>query len=142
MCSLLYFSSVIGLACAAPRPQDIDFALADALPDPIYSEAVDVTAQVVTYDASAVLSSAAPQITATVVDTAAAVIATTDALSNLKRDACAAQQAQPLGHGPVPSPDTPSAFLSYSSFAAAATEAPVPSGYTQQFSNLQASSGA
>ncbi|KEQ68814.1 hypothetical protein M436DRAFT_16524, partial [Aureobasidium namibiae CBS 147.97] len=132
----------ISLACAAPRPQDINFSLADALPDPTYSEAVGVTAQVITYDASAVLSSAASQITASVADTAAAVVATTDAPSNQKRDACAAQQAQPSGYGPVPAPDTPSAFLSYSSFVAAATGAPVPSGYTQQFSNLQASSGA
>jgi hypothetical protein len=142
MLSLILFSSVIGLACAAPRPQNIDFSLADALPDPTFSIAVGVTAQVVTYDASAILSSAASQITATVVNTAAAVIATTDAASNQKRDACSAQPAQPSGYGPVPSPDTPSAFLSYSSFAAAATGAPVPSGYTQEFSNLQASNNA
>lgn len=142
MRSLLFLSSVIGIACAAPRPQDIDFALAEALPDPTYSEAVGVTAQVITYDITAVLSSAAAQITASVVDSAAAVVLTTDAASNHKRDACAAQSVQPSGYGPVPSPDTPSAFVSYSSFAAAATKAAVPSGYTQQFSNLQASNNA
>lgn len=142
MRSLLLLSSIIGLGCAAPRPQDIDFALADALPDPTFTEAVGVTAQVVTYDTSAILSSAAPQITATSVNTDAAVIASTDAANNQKRDACAAQSAQPSGYGPVPSPDTPSAFTSYSSFVAAATGAPVPSGYTQAFSNLQASNNA
>jgi hypothetical protein len=111
MRSLLFFSGVLGLVCAAPRPQDIDFELAEALPDLVYSEAVGVTAQVITYDASAVFSSAAAQITATVVKIDGAVIATGDAASNQKRDACAAQQAQPLGFGPVPSPDTASAFL-------------------------------
>jgi hypothetical protein len=140
--SLLFFSGVLGLVCAAPRPQDIDFELAEALPDLVYSEAVGVTAQVITYDASAVFSSAAAQITATVVKIDGAVIATGDAASNQKRDACAAQHAQPSGFGPVPSPDTASAFLSYSSFKAAATGASVPSGYKQQFSNLQASNQA
>jgi hypothetical protein len=79
---LLFLSSVLGLACAAPRPQDIDFELAESLPDLVYSEAIGVTAQVITYDASAVLPSAAAQITATVVNTDGAVIATTDAASN------------------------------------------------------------
>ena len=140
--SLLFFSSVFGLACAAPWPQDIDFALAEAIPDPVYSEAVGVTAQVITYDTAAIPASAAPQTTANTVDTSAAVVLTTDAASNQKCDACAAQSVQPSDYGPIPSPDTPSAFVSYSSFAAAATKATVPSEYTQQFSNLQASDQA
>lgn len=139
---LLFLSSVLGLACAAPRPQDIDFELAKSLPDLVYSEAIGVTAQVITYDASTVLPSAAAQITATVVNTDGAVIATTDAASNQKRDACAAQPAQPSGFGAVPTPDTASAFQSYSSFKAAATGASTPPGYTRQFSNLQASNQA
>jgi hypothetical protein len=56
---LSVFNVFVGLVCAAPRPQDIDFELAESLPDLVYSEAIGVTAQVITYDASAVLSSAA-----------------------------------------------------------------------------------
>ena len=52
--------------------------------------------------------------------------------------------AQPTGAGPVPSPDSASAFLSYDSFAASATAAAssVPSGYVSTFTNLQASNNA
>jgi hypothetical protein len=139
---LSVFPAFVGLVCAAPRPQDIDFELAESLPDLVYSEAIGVTAQVITYDASAVLSSAAAQITATEVNTDGVGIATANAVSNHKRDACAAQSAQPSGFGPVPMPDTASAFLSYSSFRAAATGASTPGGYIKQFSNLQASNQA
>lgn len=90
MRSLLFFSNIIGLACAAPRPQDIDLSLAEALPEPTYSEAVSVAAQVVTYNISTVLSSATARITASMVDTAVAVVHTTDAAPNQNRDACAA----------------------------------------------------
>jgi hypothetical protein len=57
----------------------------------------------------------------------------------LARSAC---DPQPTGAGPVPSPDTASAFMALSAFAATASAAPVPSGYTQTFKNLQGSSQA
>ncbi|KAI4724533.1 hypothetical protein E4T49_07744 [Aureobasidium sp. EXF-10728] len=50
--------------------------------------------------------------------------------------------AQPTGAGPVPSPDNASNFVSFAPFAAAATSAPVPAGYTNVFTNLQASNNA
>lgn len=50
--------------------------------------------------------------------------------------------AQPTGHGPIPSPDNASAFISFSSFAIAASTAPNPPGYTNVFSNLHASNSA
>lgn len=46
------------------------------------------------------------------------------------------------GAGPVPSPDTSSAFLSYQPFTDAAKNATTPSNYTQAFSNLHASTTA
>lgn len=120
-----------GCALAAPRPQDIDFALADAIPNPTYA----TTQSVVTYDASAILESAMPQITS--LDTSDAL--TTGVAKMIKRGACA---TQPAGAGPVPSPDSASAFVSYSSFSSQATSAPVPAGYSQTFKNLQASNNA
>jgi hypothetical protein len=120
-----------GCALAAPRPQDIDFALADAIPNPTYA----TTQSVVTYDASAILQSAMPQITS--LDATDAL--TTGVARRVKRAACA---SQPSGAGPVPSPDSALAFGSYSSFSSMASSAPVPSGYSQTFQNLQASNNA
>lgn len=47
---------------------------------------------------------------------------------------------QPHRSGPIPSPDTASSFLNHPEFAASASAAPVPSGYTHTFTNLKASS--
>lgn len=47
-----------------------------------------------------------------------------------------------IGAGPVPSPDTSSAFLSFQPFADAAKNATTPSNYTAAFTNLHASSTA
>lgn len=112
-----------GVAYAAPRPQDIDFQLAAEIPNPTYT----TTLSQVTYDATKILEAAMPQITASEIEEHAA--------EKVKRAAC---QAQPTGFGPIPTPDSPSAFLSLADFPAAASAAPVPSGYSQSFQNLQA----
>ena len=56
-----------------------------------------------------------------------------------KRRACT---SLPTGAGPVPTPDTASAFLALSAFSSSASSAPTPSGYTNAFRNLQGSSQA
>ncbi|TKA23705.1 hypothetical protein B0A50_06541 [Salinomyces thailandicus] len=134
MLSLVIFTyTLLGLSAAvpAPVPQDIDFDLADQLPDPTYT----TTLSQVTYDATSILQDAIPQITASASQDGLA----TGVAEKVKRAACA---AQPTGAGPVPSPDTVSAFLSYSAFGAAATGAPTPSGYSRTFQNLQGSNNA
>lgn len=136
---LWLLSAAYGLTAAAPRPQNIEFSLAYALPNPSYSEAVGATAQVVTYNPTTVYSAAVAQITSTVSDVSGADAATTDAPVKRQATSCA---PQPTGYGPVPSPDSPSAFVSFSSFAAAASAAPTPSGYTLEFENLSGSSNA
>lgn len=145
----LAFASV---AYSAPRPQDIDFSLAYALPDPSYSTAVGTaTAQSVSYDSATVYDAALAQITATTTDTA--VVASTDAPATTTDPADAGStdapqkrsascSPQPIGYGPVPSPDTASAFTAYPLFASIASAAPTPSGYTQEFVNAQGSSNA
>lgn len=141
MRSSIIFSAIVALVRAAPAPapapapQDIDFDLAYAAPEPTYAVATGATAQIVTYDASSIYQSAVAQITATTDDSAPTAAAAIE-----KRDAACA--AQPMGHGPIPSPDTASAFAVFPSFAALASAAPVPSGYTQTYSNLNSSSNA
>jgi len=133
MRSFVLGTAVVCLAFAAPAPQDIDFDLADAVPNPSYT----TTLSVVTYDATAILDSALPQITSSATDT---LPATTDGVNNkVKRTACA---SQPTGAGPIPSPDSPSAFLAYAKFSASATNAPTPSGYSQTYKNLRGASNA
>lgn len=141
MHSSLILLAIAGLAYAAPAPapapQDIDFDLAYAAPEPTYTVADGATAQIVTYDASSVYASAIPQITATTDASSPASTAVSGIIE--KRAACT---SQPSGYGPTPSVDSPSAFAAFSSFSALASAAPVPSGYTQTFVNLNAANNA
>ncbi|PNS21939.1 hypothetical protein CAC42_537 [Sphaceloma murrayae] len=117
---------------ALAAPQDIDFALVDSIPDVSYSTApASATAQIITYDASAILSSAIPQITNTEAPTTTILA---------KRAACATQPAGVSGYSY--SPDAASAFTAATSFAAAASAAPTPSGYNVAFTNRNGSNNA
>ncbi|KAH0343596.1 hypothetical protein KCU83_g8814, partial [Aureobasidium melanogenum] len=90
MKSIILTYLLAGLVTAAPRPQDIDFDLAYAVPNPTYSEAIGATAQSVVINPSVVYSAAAAQITDTVADTAGVATATAQ-VANQKRAACASQ---------------------------------------------------
>jgi hypothetical protein len=133
MRSHLLAAAIAALANASPVPQDIDLDLVIAAPDPTYTEAVGVTAQVVTFNTQATsvtsVSVADPAVTDSTDDLAARLA---------KRGSCATQPAGASG-APTYTPDSPSAFLQNNAFAAAASAAPVPSGYDQTFSNLAAS---
>ncbi|KAI6791944.1 glycoside hydrolase [Hortaea werneckii] len=133
MRSMLFQLGLAGVAFAvpAPVPQDIDFDLAYQLPDPTYT----TTVSQVTYDATTILQAAVAQITSSATENSPAA----PSADKVKRAACA---SQPAGAGPVPSPDTASAFQRYSAFASAAAGASPPSGYSQTFSSLQASNNA
>lgn len=134
MRSILSLPILLGLAAAnpvpAPVPQDINFDLVYALPNPTYTTATDATAQIVTYDATSVLEAAVAQITATLTGD--------DSAGLVKRTACAPQPAGATG-APTLTSDTPAAFTNNAQFASLASTAPVPSGYSQMFKNLQAS---
>ncbi|CAD0105748.1 unnamed protein product [Aureobasidium uvarum] len=69
--------------------------------------------------------------------TASANATSTPAIA--KRQACT---SLPTGAGPVPTPDTASAFLALSAFSSSASSAPTPSGYSNAFTNLRGSSQA
>jgi hypothetical protein len=135
---LVAASGAIALASASPAPQDIPFDLAYALPNPSYTTDLAATAQTVTYNPTTVFAAAAVQITETT-NTALAADATTGAPNKRAVTACT---PLPSGYGPIPSPDSPSAFAALPDFASAASNAPVPTGYTQTFSNLAASNNA
>ncbi|KAK8135097.1 carbohydrate-binding -like protein [Apiospora sp. TS-2023a] len=61
---------------------------------------------------------------------------TAPTLNVVRRDTPCA--TQPIGSGPVPTPDTAANFLSLPDFATAANKAQVPNNYVQTFANLTA----
>ena len=138
-------AAAVGLSLAAPAPQNIDFDMVDSVPAPTtVSVPIGVTAETVSYTATAILADALSQITSTI---AAVTLSTEVPVSIAKRSAapssvtsgCATAAVQPTGAGPVPSPDTASAFLGDAYFSSVAGAAPTPAGYTNTFSNLQGS---
>ncbi|KAI4728672.1 hypothetical protein E4T49_03498 [Aureobasidium sp. EXF-10728] len=127
------------LAAALPAPQLIDLDMVIAQPDISYT----TTASSVTYDATSIAAQATDDITSVSVDVSA--IATATPLAIEKRGACAPQPTGVTGaYGPPAqaSDDTVAAFVANTAFAAAASSAPVPSGYSNTFTNLNASNNA
>lgn len=130
--STAFVSAFAVLAGASPliARQELDFDLLNAAPNvTTASIPIGPTAESVTYD----LAQATAQATASALPVQA-----------VKRDlsARAACASQPLGSGPVPSPDTDTAFLSSTDLSAAANNAVTPNGYYNTFTNLQGSSNS
>ena len=123
-------SALASLVSASPlqKRQSIDFAAYAAqptLPD-VAPPVGAVSATAISYDPTAVASSAAADITTALSVSAVVqkrVVAPSSCTSN------------PTGTGPTASPDTPSSFLSYSAFTGAATNAATPVGYANVLSN-------
>lgn len=129
--------AAIAAALPAPNPQQINLDLVLNAPRPTFTQATGVTAQVVTYDTSAILASATAASSISVALTNVA----SSSPSVVKRAVCS---PQPSGYGPVTtSPrDDAASFLANPVYANAALSAAVPSGYVQTFRNLTASSSA
>lgn len=133
MRSLAVTSLLAALALTSAQQINIDAALAVPTPnlfiDPLTAPAAP------TYDVSSATSSIA------------AAAAAGEPPTILKRSIVSRQDNatctnRTLGAGPVPSPDTSSAFLSFAPFADAAKNAITPTNYTAAFTNLHASSTA
>ncbi|KAF1821861.1 uncharacterized protein K489DRAFT_321376, partial [Dissoconium aciculare CBS 342.82] len=136
---------LFGLVSAAPAPQEINTALAYALPDPTFTVNSAVTAQVVTYDRDAIFAAGIKQLTglgAIIPATRVAALPLVTALPAIVKKAVTTCTSLPVGYGPTPTPDTPSAFLALPDFGKAALAAKTPSGYFQSFQNLNASNNA
>ncbi|KAF3043553.1 hypothetical protein E8E11_006441 [Didymella keratinophila] len=126
-------SLLAALALASAQQINIDAAL--AVPTPNLSIDPLAAPSTLTYDVASATSSIA----------AAAAAGETPAI--LKRSLIVRQDNatctnRTVGAGPVPSPDTSSAFLSFAPFADAAKNATTPTNYTAAFTNLHASSTA
>ncbi|MCJ1388116.1 hypothetical protein MMC18_000961 [Xylographa bjoerkii] len=131
MRSKLLIISFLASALAVPHPQLIDLdGVAAAEPPVFVTVPLDVASN-----------------TPTLLATTTVAPITTDApgtrkrsLGNKKRDGTC--EPSPNGSGPVPSPDTASAFLADPDLQAMATNAATPYGYAQVFANLPASLSA
>ncbi|KAF7940205.1 uncharacterized protein EAE98_000332 [Botrytis deweyae] len=135
--SLVTVAALMGMTFATPVPQDIDFAMVEAAPDPVTTgPPVGVTAQSIAYDASTAIIAATQAV-------ASQSVANSDAANapKVKRTACQAQPAGATG-APAYASDSPSGFLANLGFSDAASAASTPAGYTQSFQNLKASNNA
>lgn len=132
MRSTLFAAALAGIAAANPLPQELDFSVIDnAAPIPsVTIPVVDISATTVSVDIAAATSSIAAAVEASAVEEKRAI---------KKRGSCATQAA---GAGPLTTPDTAPAFLANPVYASIASAAPVPTGYTQSFVNLQGSNNA
>jgi len=138
MSSKLFFYLLAGLlasqAAALPSPQALDFdVIADLPPAPTPTIAIGVLSQAVVVNTKAALSSVVGAMATEV----AASGNNSDVSDKIKRDVIC--PTLPAGCGPTTSPDTPSAFLANPAYSSAALSAPIPTGYTQVYSNLNAS---
>ncbi|KAH0289685.1 hypothetical protein KCU84_g18009, partial [Aureobasidium melanogenum] len=128
------------LAAALPAPQQIDLDMVIAQPNISYT----TTASSVTIDVTSIAAQATADITSVSVDISA--IATQTPLAVIeKRSACAPQPTGVTGDYAPPTntaDDTVAAFAANTAFAAAALSAPTPSGYSNTFTNLNASNNA
>jgi hypothetical protein len=133
------------LAAALPRPQDLDFDLIDAAPDPTFTEAVGATAQTITVDPNALLASATADISSVAVDTGDVLSGT--AIAHKRAAAATVTCApQPAGATSVPTyavgADNVANFNANTYYGSIASKAPIPTGYSRAFLNKQASSNA
>ncbi|KAI4850355.1 hypothetical protein E4T44_02799 [Aureobasidium sp. EXF-8845] len=134
------------LVAALPRPQDLDFDLIDAAPDPTFTEAVGATAQTITIDPNALLASATADISSVSVD--AGDVLSSTAIAHKRAAAATPVTCAPQPAGATSAPtyavgaDNVANFNANTYYGSIASKAPIPTGYSQAFLNKQASSNA
>lgn len=144
----LFFAGLASLALAAPRPQNIDTEAVEAAPDPVMvTPAVATPSQRASIAAAVVEAAAATKVSLLKrtnmicggeEDPSACIeVESKRDVQVRKRDGDCSKQ--PLGSGPVPSPDTAVAFSSNQDIQDLARSAPTPDGYSLVFSNLDGS---
>ncbi|THY05458.1 hypothetical protein D6D01_09999 [Aureobasidium pullulans] len=133
------------LVAALPRPQNLDFDLIDAAPDPTFTQAVGATAQTIIIDPNALLASATADISSVSVD--AGDVLSSTAVAH-KRAAAATVTCAPQPAGATSAPtyaaddDNVANFKANTHYDNIALSAQTPSDYSLAFSNKQASSNA
>ncbi|EON68796.1 hypothetical protein W97_08054 [Coniosporium apollinis CBS 100218] len=147
----LFLAGFASLALAAPRPQNIDIEAVEAAPDPVMvTPAVAAPSQGASVAAAVVEAAAATKVSLLKrtnmicggeEDPSACIeVESKRDVQVRKRDGDCSKQ--PLGSGPVPSPDTAVAFSSNQDIQDLARSAPTPDGYSLVFSNLDGSLSA
>lgn len=162
MHSIIVAAALVGAAAAQ---QAFDPSMINAATTPIFTQApYNAEAQTLAYNAasaSATGSAAAASASATGAKfrrQASGVATNTPSSTAASASACPTQPEagtycgfinpedacakQPDGYGPVPTPDTPAAFLAYPPFHQMAQGAKTPQGYVETFKDLNASSSA
>jgi hypothetical protein len=124
-------------AFALTSAQQINIDAALAIPTPNLSVDPLAAPSAITYDVSSATSSIAAAVAA---GETPAILKRTATLISRQDNATCTNRTR--GGGPVPSPDTAQAFLSYAPFADAAKNATTPTNYTAAFTNLHASTTA
>jgi hypothetical protein len=126
-----------------PRPQDIDFDMVLAAPDPTYTQDVGVTAQTITIDPEALIASATAAVSSVSVD--ASDVLSSTAVAH-KRAAATICPSQPAGATSAPTyaanADSAVNFRANNYYSSVASAAPTPSTYALAFKNKQASNNA
>lgn len=131
--------AAIAAAMPAAQPQDIDFDMVIAAPNPTYTTVVGATAQAVTYDITSIVAQATAAVSSVSDNTSDVADTTAVVKRNIeRRTACAPQPSGATG-APTVTTDTPAAFTANAAFSSLAVNAPTPSGYTNQFTNLNGS---
>ncbi|KAH6639605.1 hypothetical protein C7974DRAFT_449729 [Boeremia exigua] len=128
------FAALALTGCAAALPQSIPLDQVAEIP------AAPITETPLGEGAGTKVVPYAPD--AVIADTFASVLADPASADKTLRRRDSDCSAQPLGAGPVPSPDTPDAFLASEDFATAANGASTPAGYINKFKNLKGSNNA
>lgn len=137
MRSFLIPAAFAAFAIANPTPQELDWDAIDAL-DPVPTASipiVDAAAQATTISYSAAL--AASTISANIAASGISTADSSDSTSTSDKRGLIKRTDYTVND-----PDTDIAFSAYAPFADAANNADVPSGYTQTFTNLNASNNA
>lgn len=132
---LWLIASLAGTTIAAPRPQNYDFAaLLDQEPDVTAIEIpATATATSVVIDSTSVQAA----IAAAVTDIGQDINADTTASGGLTRRLVAGCPIVSTGYGPVPSTNTPEAFLASPDLAGATSSTATPSGYTNVYTGAK-----
>lgn len=133
--------AAIAAAMPAAHPQDIDFDMVIAVPNPSYTTVVGATAQAVTYDITSIVAQATAAVSSVSDNTSDVTDTTAVVKRNIERRSATACAPQPSGAtgAPTVTTDTPAAFTANAAFSSLAVNAATPSGYTNQFTNLNGS---
>lgn len=128
-------------ACAAPAPQGIDFdAVATLPPLPTYTISIGLASQSVSVNQASLIASVISAESVVPLSTQASEQETVIDKRQAAASVCTGGTPLATGAGPLTTPDTAAAFEANPVYSSIASNAPIPTGYTQVFVNADGSS--